>query len=357
MAEARTQPEVETPVTTTVSTPSPRSCDPSEQPSAVRPVKADAYCLVTTTSPSAGASVGSPQPPPRRPRTRPAPAPWRRRTRRRRGPTRSGRGSTRRDAGPAGRLDEPAVRVDDGRRPREGERAVGLGCRRGRGRRRAAPGARPSRPARERRAVGTRRARGARSPGPDRPRRGGSPVSSSARARISSSGGPMSNTGSSAGRSSRILIRSSAVAVSSTAAPRPSGASVVTTTPYALAPSGETRPRRTRGRRARGRAPAGRPTRRRPGDEVQDVAGGDGHVVALGGKDLPGAVGALDPLGAAGAGAAAVDAPRVGEPAVVVDGDGAGLLEDVGDVDAVAAAVQAGAAGVGDGLPLLDPQR
>ena len=34
-----------------------------------------------------------------------------------------------------------------------------------------------------------------------------------------------------------------------------------------------------------------------------------------------------------------------------------GSTKTVGDVDAVAAAVQAGAAGVGDGLPLLDPQR
>ena len=46
-------------------------------------------------------------------------------------------------------------------------------------------------------------------------------------------------------------------------------------------------------------------------------------------------------LRAARARVPAVDAPRVGQPAVVVDGDRARLLEDVGDVDAVAAAVQA----------------
>lgn len=40
-----------------------------------------------------------------------------------------------------------------------------------------------------------------------------------------------------------------------------------------------------------------------------------------------------------------------------MDGDLARLLEHVGDVDAVAAAVQAGTEGVGDGLPLLDAQR
>ena len=43
--------------------------------------------------------------------------------------------------------------------------------------------------------------------------------------------------------------------------------------------------------------------------------------------------------------------PGVGQPAIVMDGDGARLQEPVGDVDPVAAAVQPGSAGIGDRSP------
>jgi hypothetical protein len=58
MAVARTQPDVETPVTTTVSTPAACSVEASEVPK-----KAEAYCLTTTGSPGPGARVSAPQPP------------------------------------------------------------------------------------------------------------------------------------------------------------------------------------------------------------------------------------------------------------------------------------------------------
>ena len=94
-----------------------------------------------------------------------------------------------------------------------------------------------------------------------------------------------------------------------------------------------------------------------PGDEVQHVAGEHLHVVALRRQHLPPTGRPLDPLRAPRARRAAVDAPGVGQPPVVVDRDLAGLLEHVRHVDAVAAAVQPRAAGVGHGLPLLDAQR
>src|SRR5690606_34218890 len=94
-----------------------------------------------------------------------------------------------------------------------------------------------------------------------------------------------------------------------------------------------------------------------PRDEVEHVAGPDRNVVDLAGQDLAGAVGPVDPLAAPLPRPPAVHAPRVGEPAVVVDRDRARLLEAVRHVHAVAAAVQPGAAGVGDGLPPLDAQR
>ena len=58
IAVARTQPDVETPARTTVSTPAACSVVASEVPK-----NAEAYCLTTTTSPASGSSARSPQSP------------------------------------------------------------------------------------------------------------------------------------------------------------------------------------------------------------------------------------------------------------------------------------------------------
>ena len=80
-------------------------------------------------------------------------------------------------------------------------------------------------------------------------------------------------------------------------------------------------------------------------------------MVALGRQHLERAVGAVDLLAAAPAGQAAVDPPRIGEPAVVVQRHLAGLQRAVADGDAVAAAMEAGPAGIRDRLVDLDPER
>ena len=89
----------------------------------------------------------------------------------------------------------------------------------------------------------------------------------------------------------------------------------------------------------------------------EHVAGRDLDLVALGRQHLLGAVGAAQELRRALARLAAEHAPRPREPAVVVDRDLARLEVDVALLDPVAAAVQAGAAGVGDRRVAVDPQR
>src|SRR5690606_5128443 len=87
------------------------------------------------------------------------------------------------------------------------------------------------------------------------------------------------------------------------------------------------------------------------------VPGTHDDAVALGGQDLARAVRADERLAAALPGQPAVDAPGLGEPAIVVDGDLAVLEEAVADAQGVAAAVFAGPAGIGDGLVHLDAKR
>ena len=326
IAVARTQPDVDTPATTTVSTPAVCSVEASEVPK-----NAEAYCLTTTARPAAGSSVSSPQSPGAssakqasagtlRTNSPPSASPGAYRTTvqttgcppARAASTSSAVAAT---AGPASGRRERAVRVgvgahqvdDEHRRPRA-----------------------PPDPAGERRPV--------RPAHPAQTGRfgAGSPVSSSQRASSSSIGGPMSNTGSSAGRSARIWSRRVSVASASTRAVVGHADAVALGALGRDQPAAHLQRHQLRVALERVAPPAAA-----PGDEVQDVAGRDRHVVALAGQHLAGAVGAVDPLGAARAGVPAVDAPRVGEPAVVVDGDRARLLEDVGDVDAVAAAVQA----------------
>src|SRR5205823_3479424 len=95
-----------------------------------------------------------------------------------------------------------------------------------------------------------------------------------------------------------------------------------------------------------------------PGGPVDEhVAGLHLDAVTLGRQYLLGAVGALEPLRRARAGPAAEDSPRPRQPAVVVDRDLSRLEVDVALLDAVAAAVEAGAARIGDGRVAVDPQR
>src|SRR5690606_21880484 len=94
-----------------------------------------------------------------------------------------------------------------------------------------------------------------------------------------------------------------------------------------------------------------------PGIELEVVPGTHDDAVALGGQDLARAVRADERLAAALPGQPAVDAPGLGEPAIVVDGDLAVLEEAVADAQGVAAAVFAGPAGIGDGLVHLDAKR
>src|SRR4029078_2993614 len=83
----------------------------------------------------------------------------------------------------------------------------------------------------------------------------------------------------------------------------------------------------------------------------------DDDVVDLRAEPLLAAVDPLEDLLGALARLAAEDAPRPRQPAVVVDRDLARLEVDVALLDAVAAAVEAGAARAGDGRVAVDPQR
>src|SRR5690349_22861421 len=94
-----------------------------------------------------------------------------------------------------------------------------------------------------------------------------------------------------------------------------------------------------------------------PGHIVQEVARVDLHAVTLRGQDLLRTVLADHQLAAARAGLSAVDAPRIGEPAIVVDRDLASLEKPVGDLDPVAATECSGTARVRDRLITLDTQR
>ena len=117
----------------------------------------------------------------------------------------------------------------------------------------------------------------------------------------------------------------------------------VTTTPYARAPAAVTSPRRTSLATSAGSRSSGSP--HPPPPQVTKCSTSSGRTGTswhlLGSTSREPSARSIH-LGAAGAGRAAVDAPRIHQPAVVVDGDRAGLEEAVGHVDAVAAAVQAG---------------
>ena len=151
----------------------------------------------------------------------------------------------------------------------------------------------------------------------------------------SSSGGPMLKVGSGSGRPSSSLL---AQLLRGVGVDWPCSSH---TTPYRRAPSTVTSPRRTSSPTSSGSRASGSP--HPPPPQVTKCSRSptfDREVVDLAGQHLGGAVRTLEPLPAPRARLAAVDAPRVGEPAVVVDGDGARLEEAVGDVDAVAAPVQ-----------------
>jgi hypothetical protein len=94
-----------------------------------------------------------------------------------------------------------------------------------------------------------------------------------------------------------------------------------------------------------------------PGDEMELIAGLDHDILHLVADDGLRSVGLFQNLARALARQAAVDPPGWHEPAVVVDRDRARGEEAVGHVDAVAAAMQPGAAAVGLGLVALDGHR
>src|SRR5690606_15677938 len=94
-----------------------------------------------------------------------------------------------------------------------------------------------------------------------------------------------------------------------------------------------------------------------PGVEVQQVTRPHFDPIALRRQPLFGAVGAYQALAAARAGQPAVHAPGIGEPAIVVNRDASVFEEAVRHANAVAAAVPAGTARIGDALVDLDAQR
>ena len=198
----------------------------------------------------------------------------------------------------------------------------GQAQRAGRGRSRPASGRPPGPPGD---VPGRQRAAEAGSSKRSRPRRhratggcgAGRPVSSSARSRIVSSGGPMSNIGSGSGRSA------SSVLAQRLRRGHVDGTGLVAHHAVAARTVGGNQAAAHLEADQSGSRASGSP--QPPPPQVTKCSTSpalDRHVVDLAARSTSrGAVGALDPLAAARARLAAVDAPRIGEPAVVVDRD------------------------------------
>ena len=325
------QPDVDTPATTTVSTPAACSVAASEVPKNAAGVLLDHHRLARGRAPARARPSRR-----RRPRrTRRARAPCARTGRRRRGRWCSARPST----PPGGRAARAAStsalgRGDRGRGVGQQERParLGVGAARGRPprtRRRAAPPDPPGERAVARsRWPGTPMHRGRRTARTRHAHTGrfgaGRPVSSSQRSSSSSIGGPMSNTGSSAGPARAQLGRAAPPSPRRRPRrrrrpPRRSGGR----------PRRVTSPRRTSSATSAGSRSSGSP--QPPPPQVTKCSTSPAahrHVVALATAAPRGRRRPARPTCVPRApGRAAVDAPRVGEPAVVVDRDLARLLE------------------------------